>query len=136
MRRTAALLAQLNEGAAQLDELFRGVYAHIFQSTLLMPLIGAYEILNGQVDPFLFATAPLNLIIFIPLCFAGQVSPESRWQSLTCSGKITDLLARTVSSCGIIILYAIFKSTNMRPIFTTAYKNCYIIMKKINKIVE
>ena len=69
-----ALLAQLNDGSALLDALFRDAYVHIFQSTLLMPLMGAYELLNGQVDPFLFAVAPLNIIIFIPLCFAGQVS--------------------------------------------------------------
>ena len=46
----------------------------LLAAVLLLPIQGTYDALYGKVDAFLLSSAPIIVVVFVPLCFTGQVT--------------------------------------------------------------
>ncbi|KAE8744780.1 Odorant receptor 37 [Frankliniella occidentalis] len=77
VRDAALLSSEFNKGFSMLTNLFHGFILHHLQITLLIPLFACYEMMHGQFDEFLVVLVPINVLIFIPLCFAGQAMMDA-----------------------------------------------------------
>lgn len=73
LRSFARMHASLSEVALRLDRLTSDSFVPLLSAVLLLPILGTYDAVQGRVDSYLLSSFPIILVVFVPLCYGGQV---------------------------------------------------------------
>lgn len=61
------------QASTRLDGVTSNRLPVLMVGVLALPIQGTYDAVHGQVDGYLLSSAPIILVVFVPLCFSGQV---------------------------------------------------------------
>lgn len=50
---------------------------YLLAAVMLLPIQGTYDALYGNIDAYLLSSAPIILVVFVPLSYSGQVNTST-----------------------------------------------------------
>ncbi|XP_052124448.1 uncharacterized protein LOC127749622 isoform X2 [Frankliniella occidentalis] len=77
LRVVTQLHAVLCESASLLDAVTSAGLPMLFVGVLALPIQGTYDAVQGQVDGYLLSSAPIIIVVFVPLCYSAQAMSDA-----------------------------------------------------------
>ncbi|KAK3917279.1 Odorant receptor 45a, partial [Frankliniella fusca] len=87
LRTAVRLHAVLCEASRLLDAVTSDWLPMLFVGVLALPIQGTYDAVQGQVDGYLLSSAPIIVVVFVPLCFSAQAMSDASSEVGLCAYK-------------------------------------------------